>query len=226
MPILANLRAGLGAGWTNFARMFKTAPPTTSDRVERFAAPRTVDFTDWRQRQIDGLQFVQPVRAVLQNPLVSPPPHATIIDLTGYLALTFDNKVYAFADYAGAVVKFTCPEDHVGVIRFWGFTGIYSADEYVVNEAYQNVVFSLLDGDYCADATAVASMTGHRQPYIHQYRPGPAEAICLNAMIPLKPKQAVVPVAVAKTGGGPTSGMTILARLWGWSWPHGEPGAL
>lgn len=226
MPNLAQLRSGLGAGFAIFKKMFRPAPGPDPGEVARYLDPDAVDFTDFRQRLIDAMQFRQAATAVLQNPFVSPPPHATIIDKTGLLSLTFDNKVYAFADYAAAVLKYTCPDDHVAVIRFWGFTGTYSADEYSVNEAYENVVFSLLDADYCADATAVASMTGHRQPYVNQYRPGPAEAICLNALIPLKPGQVVVPVAVAKTGGGPTSGMKILCRLWGWHWPHGEPGAL
>ena len=226
MPILTSLRSGIGAGFAIFKRMWRPAPGPDAGERDRYLSPDAVDFTDWRQRQLDALQFRMPATPVVQNPFVSPPPHATIIDKTGILALTFDNKVYAFADYAAAVLKYTCPDDHLAVIRFWGFTGIYSADEYVVNEAYENVVFSLLDANYCADATAVASMTGHIQPYVNQFRPGPAEAICLNAMIPLKPKDVVIPVAVAKTGGGPTSGMTILCRLWGWHWPHGETGAV
>ncbi len=226
MPILTSLRSGIGAGFTLLKSMWRPAPDPAPGRVERYAAPGAPDFANFRQRLINALQFRQPATAVLQNPFVSPPPHATIIDLTGILSLTFNSQVYAFADYATAVLKYTCPDDHVAVIRFWGFTGIYSADEYVVNEAYENVVFSLLDKHYCADATAVGSMTGQIPPHVNMFRPGPAEAVCLNAMIPLKPGQVVIPVAVAKTGGGPTSGMKILCRLWGWHWPHGEPGAL
>ncbi len=226
MAILGSLRSGVGAGFALFKRMWRPAPDARPDRADRYAAPGAPDFTNFRQRLINAMQFRQPATAVLQNPFVSPPPHATIIDLTGLLALTFNNQVYAFADYAATLLKYTCPPSHVGVIRFWGFTGIYSADEYTVNEAYKNVVFSLLNENYCADTTAVTSMTGHIQPYVNMYRPGPAEAVCLNTMIPVKPGDVVIPVAVAKTGGGPTSGMTMLCRLWGWHWPHGEPGAL
>lgn len=224
MSTIAQLRSGIGAGFALFKRMWRPAPGPDPREVDRYSAPDAPDFTNWRQRLIDAAQFRMPATPVFQNPFVSPPPHATIIDKTGLLSITFNNQVYAFADYAAAVLKYTCPPDHLAVIRFWGFTAIYSADEVDVNEAYANLVFSLLGDAYCADATAVASMTGQIQPYVNQFRPGPAEAICLNAMIPVKPGHVIVPVVVGKTGFAPVSGITVLCRLWGWHWPHGESG--
>lgn len=228
MPILTSLRSGAGAGFALFKGMFRPAPDATPERVDRFHAPGVVDFTDFRQRLIDAMQFRQAATAVLQNPFVSPPPHATIIDKTGILTMPANNEINSFDDYAGTELKYTCPDDHLAVIRFWGFTGIYSADELIVNEAYKRVVFSLLGDDACLldGSVDVANMTGQIQPYVNQYRPGPAEAICLNAMIPVKPGHQIVPVMVADGAAVPTSGLIVLCRLWGWHWPHGEPGAL
>jgi len=213
MPNLSKLRSGLGAGFALFKKMWRRVPEPGPGRLERYLASDDVDFTDFRQRLINALQFRQPARAVLQNPFVSPPPHATIIDKTGLLSITFDDEVYRFADYATNDLVYTCPPDHLAVIRFWGFTGIYSADEFDVNDVYQHVVFSLLDDD-----------AQQIQPYVNQYRPGPAEAICLNAMIPVKPGHQIVPVVVGSEDYDDEKSLTVLARLWGWHWPHGEPG--
>ena len=179
------------------------------------APPPAADYSAWARRLTEALTAPGPATPVMQPPHLAAPLGAELIDLTGVKAVTWDSKLYYFDNALGANISYTCPEDCLAVIRYWGFTCTYDASAWDVNGPWRYLIFSLLNQAAPAEETAIASITGTIRPaYTRQYRPGPAESICLNALHIMRPGDTVMPAMCGSSGQSGT--VAVLARVWGW----------
>lgn len=214
---LLQLRNRLGAKASVFLMHFKTA-------AKAAPRPNARDRTSWRRGLIRARES-DDVRPVMLDPLHAMPPDARLIDLTGIVTGAFDGTVQYFEKPVGAGnITYTVPDGHIAVIKHWGFTAHYDAADFTVNEVYRYVTFSLLGKN--ANADGAATVAGAYRPYYNLYRPGPAESICRNAHLVLRPGDEVTPVMEAKVGYSPGGFCDMFCRLWGWQWETGDPGMI
>jgi hypothetical protein len=170
---------------------------------------------DWRQAMQLSLVSSDQAQLGLRSPLLEAPPGAVILDMSTVLDITFDGKYYRF--WSADAANYQCPDGCRAVAAFWGVCAIYDASDWLVNEPYRYVTFSLCGRN--APVDAAAALDDAYYPYSDVYRPGTIEDVRQNLWLEIGPGQRLVPVAKAAVAG--LSGartLAILFRLLGWQW--------
>lgn len=214
--ILRYLRPGMGAKVSLWLANLKRV-------VLRDARPDGPDWTAWRRGTLEALQR-DDWRGVALDPLHAIPPHGRIIDLTGMLTITFDNKFYRLVNSeTGAAMSYTVPDGHAAIVKHWGFAAVYDASDWYVDGPSLHIKASLSRGGTPSGAT---ELTDPYRPYVSKFRPGQADSICRNAHLALRPGDTVTPMIQALSAGANYGTVYVRFRLWGWQWECGDPGQL